>query len=188
MSNFVKNKITYVLSIALLLPLSMSLSVNAASFNTTENTGIGGNPFELGNDFSGLDVEQDRQKQALEKVKRNYLSVMDLVKKKNYQEASSKVSALIEQAPNQSIYYNLQALLQLMDKDQPAAEQSFTRAVELNTRNSQALLGLAKLALDSQQWDKAEEYANKVLAVNPYEAKGYVCVKGFEAQRYENSR
>jgi len=156
-----------------LLPIVLCSSVHAATFNTMGDTGIDNNPFELGNDIIGLDAEQDRKKQAMKQVKRNYLSVMDLVKNKNYQEAKTKVAALIEQDPNQSIYYNLQALLQLMDKDLPTAEQSFVKAVELNPKNTQALTGLARLALDSKQWDKAKEYADQVLVVNPYDVKAY---------------
>jgi len=167
MPNFFKYKKSHVLCAALLLPLA----VNAASYNDT-NT-IGDDPFDLGSDLLSFDAEQDRQKQAMEQVKHNYLSVIDLVKKKNYSDAKTKVTELIQQEPKQSIYYNLQALLQLVDKDRPAAEQSFVKAVELNPKNTQALTGLAKLALDSKQWDKAKQYADKVLAVNPYEVKAY---------------
>lgn len=156
-----------------LLPIVLCSPVHAATFNTTDNAGIEDNSFDLSSDLLGLDTEQNRQKQAMEQVKRNYLSIVELVKNKDYQEAKTKVAALIEQEPNQSIYYNLQALLQLVDKDLPAAEQSFVKAVELNTKNTQALTGLAKLALDRKQWDKAKKYADKVLAVNPYEVKAY---------------
>ena len=168
MFKFLKNKMSYVIGVALLLSFIASVPANEASFE------MGDDKLDLGIDFSNFEeVLATKHKQTMEEIKSNYLSVLELVKNKHYEQAKIKVTELIRQDPNQSIYYNLQALLQLVNKDLPGAEQSFLKTVELNPENTQALTGLSRLALYNKQLDSAKQYADKVLAINPHEVIAY---------------
>ena len=171
MSNSLKHVQHLTLRIALLLSVAINFSVNAASYNIADE--ISQQTLSMEGVLSGFDSQVENQKQAMEAVKSNYLMVIDLLKKKHTEEANTKVTELIQQDPSQSVYYNLQALLQLVNKDQAGAEQSFLKAVELNSKNSQALTGLAKLALDNKQLDKATSYANQLIAINLDDIKAY---------------
>ncbi|MBL1264942.1 tetratricopeptide repeat protein [Methylomicrobium sp. RS1] len=100
------------------------------------------------------------------KTKLNFEEVISLVKQNKIVEAQNKVSDLLRQYPNESQYYNLQALLYTLKKDLAKADQNFEKAIQLDSRNVLAYIGAAKFALDNGQFDKAKGYANKALGVN----------------------
>lgn len=176
MKNVLNNNKAYVTGIALSLSLLASYPVYAVTdVLTGEDNGL-----NLETDLSNFIVQEDEQeqireqnKQTIEIVKNNYLSVLKLIKDKKSQQAQDKVTDLIKSEPEQSIYYNLQALLDLVNKDTAAAEKSFLKAIDLNNKNGQAFIGLAKISLDAKQLDKSKDYANQALALNPYEVKAY---------------
>jgi len=162
---------SHAIHLALLLSAAITVPANAASFDITSDTES--QSLNIMDDLANFDQQVEQQRQSMEKVKSHYLSVLDLIKNNNPETAQSKVTALLEKDPKQSIYHNLQAILHLINKDNSAAEQSFVKAVNLNAKNSQALTGLAKLSLDNKQLDKAKGYADQILAINPYEIKAY---------------
>jgi len=108
-----------------------------------------------------------------QQVKNNYKNVLTLVLQKKIPQATTKVDALIQDNPDQSIYYNLKALLKLIDNDLPAAKQSFQTAIKLNKYNTQAYAGLAQIALQEKQLKQAKQYANQALAINPRSTSAY---------------
>lgn len=171
MNNGQKLKLSHTIASTLLLLFIANFPLNAATFEMKE--GSEDKAFSLDIDFSGLESTESIQKQAIEQVKNNYLRVLELIKKKQYEQANEKVTDLIQQKPNQSVYYNLKAMLQWVNKDPAGAEHSYLKAVELNPRNAQALTGLANLALTNKQFKQATHYANNVLAINPYRVRAY---------------
>ncbi len=182
MNSLFKYKTPLSLAVALLLSSIANFSVNAATVEIKEDVK------ENGLNFSGhldyIKQQESSNKQAIERVKNNYLQVLELIKLKQYQDANTKVASLLQQNPEQSLYYNLKALLQLVDKNQTGAEQSLLKAVKLNARNTQALTGLAKMALDNKQFDLAKEYADTVLAINPNDIKAYQILASVAMQQH----
>ncbi|TXK98864.1 hypothetical protein BMR11_07665, partial [Methylococcaceae bacterium CS5] len=113
------------------------------------------------------------QVESTQQIKNNYKNVLTLVLQKKFAQAATKVTSLIQDYPDQSIYYNLRALLELIDNDVPAAKQTFLKAIKLNENNSQAHTGLARIALQEKQLKQAKQYANQALIINPQSASAY---------------
>jgi len=171
MKNCLARKPSNPIKFSLLLPFLISFSAHSATFETKEN--IGTAEFNQIEDFSRYETIESTQNQQIEQVNKNYLQVIQLLKKKQFSKAKTKVLSLIQQNPNQAIYHNLQALLQLLDKDLTGAEKSFLIAIGLDENNIQALTGLAKLAQQNEQFEQAVHYANTALALNPYVISAY---------------
>jgi Tfp pilus assembly protein PilF len=110
---------------------------------------------EQGSSVSTLESFQ----QAEQSNKRaNYLEVLNLLKQNKLEEAQNKITSLLKQNPNEADYYNLNALLETIKKNIPAAQQNYEKAIKLDPKNILAYLGTAKLALDAGQLDKTKEY------------------------------
>lgn len=151
--------------------------------------------------FSSLDpiapltTEQGSSSSALESfqqaeqsnIKANYLEALNLLKENKLEEAKNKISALLKKYPNEPEFYNLQALFESLKKDTPAAQQSYEKAIKLDGKNLLAHLGLAKLALDGGQLDKAKEYANKALVFNDKSINAYLLLADVAYQQKDNA-
>lgn len=151
--------------------------------------------------FSSLDpiapltTEQGSSSSALESfqqaeqsnIKANYLEALNLLKENKLEEAKNKISALLKKYPNEPEFYNLQALFESLKKDTPAAQQSYEKAIKLDGKNLLAHLGLAKLALDGGQLDKAKEYANKALVINDKSINAYLLLADVAYQQKDNA-
>ena len=157
----------------LLILLVLSVDTNAALFDSEESLlgeeKILNQGFNVG-DFTQLDLKQN---QLSGRVESDYRLIVDLIKQKKFDRAKEKVSLLIEQDPNQSVFYVLKAFLEVADKDFYTAEQSLLKAVLLDETNTQAFIGLAKLALDTKRYDQARQYANKALLGDQYSINAY---------------
>lgn len=116
-------------------------------------------------------------------IKSNYKKVLLLILNKQLQQAKQTVNLLINDHPDQAIYYNLKALLQLIDKDQSAAQQTFRTAIKMNKSNSQAYTALAQIALENKDFSEAEQLANQALKVNPHSANSYKILAKITLQR-----
>ncbi|MGZ8192353.1 MAG: tetratricopeptide repeat protein [Methylobacter sp.] len=139
------------------------------------------NTFNSPDLFAPLNDESDNSSSILESFRQaetknkreNYLEVLNLIKQNNLEEAQNKVSALLKQHPNESEFYNLQALLETLKKDTTAAQSTYQKAIKLNKKNILAHLSLAMLALQEGSLDKAKNYANKALAINDKSISAY---------------
>lgn len=121
------------------------------------------------------------------KKKSNYLEVLSLIKQNKLEDAENKISALLKEAPNEPGFHNLQALLEVLKKDTSAAQKSYEKSIELDPKNILAHLGLAKLALDDGQLDKAKEYANKSLTINDKVIKAYLLLADVAYKQKDNA-
>ena len=165
-------------AIALGLLASSSL-VMAANYDALEHQS---------SNFSNLDqitpqgAEPGGSSSALESLrqaemsnkKATYLELLNLLKQNKLEEADKKISEILKKSPDEADYYNLQALLKTLQKNLAGAQQSYEKAIKLNPKNILAHLGLAKLALESGQLDKAKEYANKALAIDDKALNAYL--------------
>ncbi|CAA9890575.1 conserved exported hypothetical protein [Candidatus Methylobacter favarea] len=131
-------------------------------------------------------LESFRQAEINNK-KENYLEVLELVKQNKLKEAQTKVSALLKKYPNEPEYYNLQALLETLNKDMSAARQNYEKAIKLEPKNILAHLGLAQLALESGQPSKAKEYVNKSLAINDKAISAYFLLAAIAYKQKDNT-
>ncbi|MCX7099896.1 MAG: tetratricopeptide repeat protein [Methylococcales bacterium] len=121
----------------------------------------------------GSVIQSFQQAEQLHR-KSSYIEVVNLLKENKLKEAEAKVSDLLKKNPNEAEFYNLKALIDALNKDVPAAEQSYGKALKLDPSNLLSHLGLAKLALDNRQLDKAKDYANKAVAINGKAINAYL--------------
>lgn len=113
-----------------------------------------------------MSVSEEQRKQAREQFKNNYLHAVELFKQQKYAEARTEVNGLIKKNAKEPLYYNLLALLEIQSKNEKAAEQNFKKAIELDNRNAQSLLGLAMLNVTQKQYDQAKKLANQALELD----------------------
>ncbi|MDP2902541.1 MAG: tetratricopeptide repeat protein [Methylovulum sp.] len=118
---------------------------------------------ESGSSPSMLDSLQQAE---VNNKKSSYREVLNLLKQNKLKNARDKISALLKKTPGDSEFYNLQALLETLEKNTFAAQQSYQKALQLNPKNILAYLGIAKINLEAGEMDKAKDYANKALAIN----------------------
>lgn len=142
----------------------------------------------LGTESGGSSsILESLQQAEINNKKASYLEVLNLLKQNKIEEAQNKVSALLKQTPDEPEFHNLQALLDTLKKDTPAAQQSYQKAIELDQRNILAHIGLAKLALESGELDKAKEYANKTLAINDKTINAYLLLADIALKQKNNN-
>lgn len=104
--------------------------------------------------------------QAINDQKKDYLEALELIKNKKLKEAENKINILLKNNPKVSEFYNLQALLAVINKQPERAIKSYKKAIDLNPKNLLAHLAMAKLLLDTGDIQHAEEYAYKALSIN----------------------
>jgi len=127
----------------------------------------------LTDSFLYADKQELQRQQLVEQVKKDYQNVFDLINKKKYVKAREKLALLIKGSPEQSVYYNLEGILYITDKNVVEAKKSFQQAIELNSNNVQAYTALAKLALGDEQFEQAKQYANQTLKITPHALNAY---------------
>lgn len=159
--------------------LASSSLVMGATYNTRDHQQ---NNFNGLKKITPLDNESETHPSILESLqqseinnkKASYLEALNLLKQNKLEEAQNKVSALLKETPNEPEPYNIQALLDTFKKDTSAAQQSYKKAIELDQSNITARLGLAKLALDNGEIDKAKDYAKQILSFNDKTIAAYL--------------
>ena len=145
-----------------------ALNQSESNFQNIEQTG----PDNGGSNSSSI-LNSLQQSQA-ESKKDRYLEVLNLIKQSKIQEAQNKVAGLIKQFPDEAQFYNLQALLEILNKNIDGAKKAYNKALEIDRNNAAAHLGLAKMALDANDFATAKERANSVLAFNEKFTSAYL--------------
>ncbi len=156
------------LTIGLLTSSSVVMSATYNSLKIQQNNFNGSGQTESsdngpGNSSSMIEAFQQGE---INRKKANYREALNFLKKNKLKEAREKISALLKQTPEEPEFYNLQALLETLEKNTFAAQQSYQKAVQFDPTNILAFIGLAKINLETGMLDKAKEYANKALAIN----------------------
>jgi len=113
------------------------------------------------------------RKKKAQHIKDNYQLVFKLIKQGNREQAAQKLESFIKEDPKQSVYYNLKALLAILDKNIEQAVEYYRQAIKLNEKNILAIQGLAKLSLYNKQYDKARQFVNKALSINNQSINSY---------------
>jgi len=161
------------LTIPLLLSLSLSSNIsNAAKFTADEDF------LEKGkqgyNSLFSSDITESSFEPFINNVENNYKQVLDLIKKKEFEQAKEKVAVLIKESPNQAYYFNLRALLEIQEKKPESAEKSYQHALSLDSKNTQALIGLSVLSLEKKHYKAAKQYAQSALEQNSNYVSAYL--------------
>jgi len=171
--------------------LSINSLAMASIYNPLEHPQ--NNFSSLGQLNSSVD-EQDKSKSILDSLQQSeitskrahYLEILDLLKQNKLDEAGNKIADFLKKHPDEADYYNLQALLDTLKKDPIAAQQNYDKAIRLEPQNTLALLGSAKLALDQDQLAKAQDFANKAIAINTKTINAYLMLADI-AYKQKNS-
>ena len=172
--------------------LASSSLVMAANYNAMEHDQSNFSSIDqlasptTGQGSASSALESLRQAELSNK-KANYVEVLNLIKQNKLDDANKKIAELIKKSPNEADYYNLQALLETLKKDTAAAQRSYDTATKLDPRNILAHLGLAKLALDDGQLDKAKDSANKALAINDKAINAYLILADVAYKQKNNA-
>lgn len=127
------------------------------------------------------------QQESASSRKDDYIEIFNLLKKIKLEEARSKISLLLIQSPDQPEFYNLQAMLEIMEKNITSAQQSYQKAIDLDKNNIFAHLGLARLAIENEQLDKAKDYANKVLTIDDKSIHAYLLLADIAYKQKNNT-
>ncbi|MEI6334157.1 MAG: tetratricopeptide repeat protein [Methylococcaceae bacterium] len=177
------------IAIGLLASSSLVMAANYGALNHQQDS------------FTSLDqitpqaTDQERSVSTLESFQQaeksnkraNYLDVLNLLKQNKIEEAQNKISSLLKQSPDEADYYNLNALLETLKKDIPAAQKNYEQAIKLDSKNILAYLGSAKLALDDGKLDKAKEYANQALAINDKTINAFLVLADVAYKQKDNA-
>jgi cellulose synthase operon protein C len=120
-------------------------------------------------------------KQTLSRDKNSAEALGGLVKvylaQKKADKALATVNQQIEQAPDNSSFYNLLALVQTSKQDYASAIAAYKKAVALNKNNAEAYFKLALLQAKTGGLDDALASCNEAIANNANES-GYYMVMG----------
>ena len=178
-------------AIAIGLLSASSLSM-ASTYNPMEHPQ---NNFSTLEQLNSNSDEPDKAKSILESLQQSelsskrahYLEILELLKQNKLEEAGNKITDFLKKHPDEADYYNLQALLETLKKDPIAAQQNYDKAIRLEPKNSLALLGSAKLALDQGQLDKAKDYANKAIAINDKTINAYLLLADIAYKQKNNA-
>jgi putative PEP-CTERM system TPR-repeat lipoprotein len=166
--NTFQGNMAKIVTISLLAFSSFARSASYSSFElepTISNDENQFSPFnqELGKSPSLLEsIEQVETN----KIKSDYVQIIELIKQNKPKEAGTKISALLKKSPNEPEFYNLKGLLETLESKSEAAEKSYKKALELDPRNFLAHLSLAKMNLDAGNFDKAKDFADKAININ----------------------
>lgn len=152
------------------------------TFNAIDQITPSGN--EPGHSSSMLDSLQQAE---INNKKANYLEALNLLKQNKLKEARDKIVALLKQAPTEPELYNLQALLETLEKNTFAAQQSYQKALQIDPKNILAHLGLAKLNLEAGEFDKARDFANKTLLLNDKIVSAYLLLADIAYKQKNNA-
>lgn len=159
------------LSLAIISLLNISSYVNAANFDTLGSATQ--NSFDsmeqaasTQNNTSSSSILNSFQQSEADNKKDHYFVALDLLRHNKINEAQSKITDLLKKFPNEAQFYNLQALLETLRKDNVAAQENYQKSIAIDKNNTAAHLGLAKLVLDGGDLNAAKDYADKALLIN----------------------
>ena len=133
---------------------SSSLMVNAAKYDSFE-----------GGDVIGTESYRDYSKFFFKK-NNTYPEIVRLIKIQNFSEAHFQIVEKLKKAPNDSLLFDLQAMLYTVQGNKQAAVDSYQLALGKNSEDKMAYVGLATFALENKKFQKAEEYLLKALVID----------------------
>ena len=127
------------------------------------------------------------QQAEINNKKANFVEVLNFLKQNKLKDARDKIAALLKQTPAEPELYNLQALLETLEKNFPAAQQSYEKVLQLNPKDILSHLGLAKLNLEAGELDKAKDYATKTLVINDKNINAYLLLADVAYKQKNNT-
>ncbi|MEQ1621089.1 MAG: tetratricopeptide repeat protein [Methylococcales bacterium] len=172
--------------------LSASQMLNAATYDLQDRQQNSfGNleqlspaPNEAGASSSVLESLQQAE---VDKKKSDYLNVLGLLKQNKVVEAEKKIADLLKDSPNEAGFHNLQALLHVIKKESGPANESYQKAISLDPKNILAYLGIAKLALEENNFETVKEYSNKALGIDDKSINAYLLLADAALKQKNNA-
>ncbi len=172
--------------------LSASQMLNAATYDLQDRQQNSfGNleqlspaPNEAGASSSVLESLQQAE---VDKKKSDYLNVLGLLKQNKVAEAEKKIADLLKGSPNEAGFHNLQALLHVIKKESGPANESYQKAISLDPKNILAYLGIAKLALEENNFETVKEYSNKALDIDDKSINAYLLLADAALKQKNNA-
>lgn len=107
-------------------------------------------------------------------LKKDYLETVKLLKNNQLQDAENKINNLIQQNPKEANFYNLQAVLESLRKENKLSINSFKKAIKIDPKNFRSHLGVASVFLQSGDFSQAKKYTNSALYIDDKSAHAYI--------------
>jgi putative PEP-CTERM system TPR-repeat lipoprotein len=127
------------------------------------------------------------QKTQIDVRKEGYQNVIELLKQGKVAEAQAKNNALIKEYPREAEFYNLQATLDMQNKNVEAAKKSYETALTLNPNSPLARMGIARITMEQGQLDIAKDHLEKLLAVNDKVVAAYVLLADIASKQKKDA-
>jgi putative PEP-CTERM system TPR-repeat lipoprotein len=189
--NIYKQLIKYTLTITFICQLPLSSSVWAASFGVLGEDNLydigkaRGAQGEMENTFSGFE-DTFKSGPVRTNAEENYLLVLNFIKQGQLNKAREKMVVLLKQNPNDAQLYNLQALLEIQEKNTDAAKQNYQKAIKIDQNNVDAYLNLAKIVLSEGQLSQSKNYVNKALTIDKQPIFAYFLLAEIALKQNDN--
>lgn len=173
---FSKNQPINALAVLLLASSPLVFAANYDALNRQQDSFSNLDPLAPDSGTTGQPGSslESLQRAEQESKKNAYIEVIELLKKNNIEESEKKISALLKQDPNESEFYNLKAMLELLKKNTTASLENYNKALKLDPQNIRSYLGASKVYIDLTEFDKAKDYANKAMAINSKVINPYI--------------
>ena len=113
-----------------------------------------------------LDVSNNKNAQ--------YLLIRAYIKNKQFQDAKELISQLQKKSSDDPALYTFYGDISLNENNQKIATQSYQKALEIDNAFIPAYLGLSKVALFNQQFQKADKYLQNVLQIDDQYLNAYL--------------
>ncbi len=164
-------------------PLARSVTYEPSGLGQSDRAEIGQSDSLSIENVSPPSFLDSYQKSAADQKKSDYLETLNLLKDKKLKEAKVKIDKLLKDNPKAPEYYNLRALLEVLEKKPEAARHSYEKALSIDPSNVLSLLGLAQLKIEAGELDQAKEYVNKVLNINSKNINAYQLLAGIAVKQ-----
>ncbi len=110
----------------------------------------------------------------LKKEETNYLLIISYIKDKQLDKAEQKLKTLLTQTPDDKKLLNLQALIEQVRGNFKDAIRRYEKVLKQDKNDIPAQMGMARIYVLQEKLDKAKQYFQQVIAINPKEYKAYL--------------
>lgn len=120
---------------------------------------------EAGSDalISDLPAFENIKEEAL---KDEFITILQQINKRQFQEARDRVQQVIKRRPDLALAYILKAKIDLSEKDRSSALTSLNKALEIDSKNQAAMLGIASIYLNEGKSKNAKDLVQQAIAVD----------------------
>jgi tetratricopeptide (TPR) repeat protein len=115
-------------------------------------------------------------------------TIAGIYRRGDLEQSRTRLLAYLEAHPSDAIAWTILGHVYQELSEDAEAERAYLKAIEHNAKSYEAYTGLGVLARKNQDYDRALDYYNQALAINPDYAQAYSSMAGIELKRYQDQR